>query len=263
MAHPYRLKEKSFLLTGAGSAMGRAIAIKLTDCGANVTLLDTNEEKMSRLVDEITSNRELSSDRGRAFFVPCDVSKAHHVTDAVHRAIETFGAIDGYIDGMMTHRKFSWFEDSAPAELERSLDINLKGPILITQEVLKFVKGRRHGRLIYLLSDLARWGMPGDALGAATRNGLVYLTRSLARELASQLITVNCIAIPPSEDYLLEREPQSSSIRETQDLLLKQIPHAKLTNPDEVSEVAAFLASPLSSSITGQVLGASGGLHMG
>lgn len=236
--------------------------MKLSEYGANVSLLDTNAQKAERLVEVITSQREIGQDRGRAMFLPCDISKPHHVTDAVQKSVETFGGIDGYIEGMMTHRKFSWLEDSALSELERSLDINLKAPILITQEVLKFAKGRRNARLLYLISDVARWGMPGDAIGSATRNGLVYLARSLAREVLGNQITVNCVAIPASEEYLLERDPSASSIREAQENLLKHIPHAKIANNEEVSEVVAYLASPLSSAITGQVISASGGLNM-
>lgn len=261
MENILKLSDKTVLLTGPNTSVGRALALRLAELGANVALLDTNE-KTARFADMIMDQREVSPSKGRAFYVHCNLTKPHHAQEAVRKAAETFGGVDIYIDAMMYNKRLLFPEDDIGESLDRAIDLNLRAPMLMTAEVVKFLKGRKNGRLIYLVQEMARFGAEGEALSSATRSGLISFSKSLARELGPIGVTANCVAMGPTEEYLLERHPEASSIREAQDRLLKSIPQAKWTDPNDVAEVITFLASPKSQTITGQVISASGGLTM-
>lgn len=257
---PIKLNDRTVLLTGSTTIIGYGIANSLSELGANIAIVDKNLEKAQRIADQLNDAREVHSFRGRAVAIPADLSKPHHTKEAVGRVAEAFGGIDIYVDGLTLARNLTFETEGFFEELDRFVDVNLKSPLHVTQEVLKFMKGRKRGRIIYLIQDIARFGFAGETLNAVSRMGIVAFARSLAREVAPFNVTVNCLAIGPTEEYLLLRDPKATSIQQAQQELMKAIPQAKMTQPDDVSGVIAFLASQLSSAITGQTLAASGGL---
>lgn len=259
---PFKLSERTVLLTGATTSIGFGVALALSELGANIAILDKNEDKAQRLVDQINDAREVKSNRGRAAVIVADLTKPHHAKEAVSRTVQAFGGVDIYIDALTLARNLTFESETFLEELERFVDVNMKSPLYITQEVLKFMKGRRRGRIVYIVQDMSRMGYEGESLSAVSRLGLVGFSRCLAREVAASNITVNCLAIGPTEEYLLMRDPKASSIHQAQQDLIKHIPQAKMIQSDEVSGVISFLVSSLSSGITGQTLVVSGGLTM-
>lgn len=252
--HPFRLNEKTVLLTGSNTTVGRSIALKLSEYGASVGLVDSNVSKTEKLAELIMDQHDIQSERGKAVAIACDVTKPHHVADAVRKAAESFGGVDIYIDAMMISRKQSFLDPEALNDFERAIDINLKAPILLTHEVLKFLKGRRNARILYLLQDLSLTGEDGEAVTAATRTSLISFAKGLARELSTSQVTVNCASLSPTEEYLLERDSTNPSIQLAYQQLLKVVPSAKIANPEDIAEAISFLVSAQASSITGQVL---------
>ena len=262
----FKLQDRTALLTGPCNSFNQAIAVKLTQLGANVALVDRNIERSQRFASQLTDAREINERYGRAVAVQADLSKPHHVQDAISRAAEAFGGIDIYIDGLMTTDVKRFKEPSALDDLERMIDVNLKAPLLMTHGVLRFLEGRKRGRIIYLMHDIVRLGLANNSLMAMSRTGLTAFARTLAREVMESNITVNCVAIGVTEDFLLGQNVEGgvaatkTSIQEAQARLVQTYPHAVLMDTEKIAATVAFLASPLGSGITGQTIAVSQGL---
>lgn len=260
----FKLQDRTALLTGPCNSFNQAIAVKLTQLGANVALVDRNIERSQRFASQLTDAREINERYGRAVAVQADLSKPHHVQDAISRAAEAFGGIDIYIDGLMTTDVKSFKDPSALDDLERMVDVNLKAPLLMTHGILRFLEGRKRGRVIYLMHDIARLGLANNGLMAISRTGLSAFARTLAREVMASNITVNCVAIGVTEDFLLGQNAEGphakASIQEAQAKLTQTYPHAVLMDTEKIAATVAFLASPLGAGITGQTIAVSQGL---
>lgn len=257
----FKLQDRTALLTGPCNSINQAIASRLTQMGVNIAIVDRNVEKSTRFASQLMDAREVQERFGRAVAIQADLSKAHHIQDAVAKAAECFGGIDIYIDGLMTTEARGFKDPASLDELDRIIDINLRAPLMMTHSVLRFLEGRKRGRVIYLMHDLARLGVVNNSLLAVTRTGLSAFARSLARETAENNITVNCIALGVSEEFLLaQSKTESTSINELQAQLVKSFPFAQMTEPEKVANLVAFLASPLGSGLTGQTVAVSQGL---
>lgn len=282
MAEPidasFKLSERTALLTGPCTTVNQAIATKLTSLGCNVALVDRNIEKSSRFAEQLMNAREINERFGRAVAIQADLSKAHHVQDAASRAAESFGGLDVFIDGLMTTDVRDFRDPQALDDIDRLIDVNLRAPLMMTHAVLKFLEGRKRGRIIYLQHDVVRLGVERNGLLAATRGGLSDFVRTLAREVAVNNVTVNVVSVGVSEEFLIQQAnspgaqgdrgqgaagsppPARSSINDSLAQLKQTFPRASMMDPDKVANLVAFLASPLGSAMTGQTLSINQGL---
>jgi 3-oxoacyl-[acyl-carrier protein] reductase len=122
------------------------------------------------------------------------------------------------------------------------------------------MKGRKKGKIIYIVPDLIRWGIEDESLLALTRGGLTYYARALSRELSAFNITVNCISIGPTEDYLLSRDPKAISIKKAEEKLLQSLPLGRTLRASEIADTIVFLASSGADAVTGQTWSVNGGM---
>jgi 3-oxoacyl-[acyl-carrier protein] reductase len=154
------------------------------------------------------------------------------------------------------------FKDPAVLDdVERVIDVNLRSPLMMTQAVLRFLEGRKRGRIIYLMHDLGRMGLANNSLLAISRSGLSSFARTLSRELAENNITVNCIATGVTEEFLLAQHPgETVTVQEAFSRMTKNFPQATMTEPEKIANMVAFLASPLGAGVTGQTIAVSQGL---
>ena len=259
----FKLQDRTALITGPCNSFNQAIAVKLTQLGTNVALVDRNIEKSQRFAAQLSDAREINERYGRAVAVQADLSKPHHVQDAISRSAEAFGGIDIYIDGLMTTDVKRFKDSNALEDLDRMIDVNLRAPLLMTHGVLRFLEGRKRGRIIYLMHDIVRLGLANNGLMAVSRTGLTAFARTLSREVAENNITVNCLAIGVTEDFLMGQNPtdtSKTSIQEAQSRLAQTYPQAVLMDTEKIANTVAFLASPLGSGITGQTIAVSQGL---
>ncbi|MBK7891850.1 MAG: SDR family NAD(P)-dependent oxidoreductase [Bdellovibrionales bacterium] len=201
----FKLNERTALLTGPCTTINQSIATKLTSLGCNVALVDRNIERSSRFAEQLMNNREIHERHGRAVAIQADLSKSHHVQDAASRAAESFGGLDIYIDGLMTSDVREFRDPQSLEDLDRMMDVNLRSPLMMTHAVLKFLEGRKRGRVIYLQHDVVRIGLEKNGILAATRGGLPDFTRVLAREVAVNNVTVNVVALGISEEFLIQQ----------------------------------------------------------
>ena len=241
------------LVTGASRGIGRAIARTLAERGAAVAINYSAREDAARALCD-----EIAAAGGKAIAVGFDVSDAAAVEAGVQRTVAELGGLSILVNNAGISID-ALLMRASEADLQRVLDVNLKGAFLCSKAAARhLLKARADGRIINMSSVIGEQGNAGQAMYAAAKAGMLGLTRSLARELASRGVTVN--AVTPG---FFETDMTASSVHgDAREALLKQIPLGRIGRPEEVAELVAFLAAPAAAYITGQVLGINGGLRI-
>jgi 3-oxoacyl-[acyl-carrier protein] reductase len=243
------LANKVSLVTGSGRGIGRAIAIKLSQMGAKVAVNDLPESS-----EAAETVKEIEGWGGEGILAPADITDAASVKAMVNRVTETWGKIDILVNNAGITRNVMMFRMSED-DWDKVIDINLRGAFLSTKYALRSMVGQNWGRIINIASVAGLVGKMGRVNYAASKGGLIAFTRSLACEVGARNITVNAIAPGPISTKLTEELPQ-----EYIDMLLSQATLKRFGTPEEVAELAAFLASNRSGYITGQVINIDGGI---
>jgi 3-oxoacyl-[acyl-carrier protein] reductase len=245
------LKGHVALVTGASQGIGRAIALELARRGAAVALCARNEEKLN------TVRGEIAGGGGHAEVFKLDVANEDEIKSAVKSVIEKLGKVDILVNNAGITR------DTLLLRLKRAdwdavLNTNLTSAYLMTQAVLSSMMKQRWGRVINITSINGQIGQTGQANYASSKAGLIGLTMSMAREVASRNITVNAV----SPGYI-ETAMTGEITPEMKDLMLKMVPLGRVGKDSDIANAVAFLASDNASYITGHVLNVNGGLLMG
>lgn len=239
------------LVTGARRGIGRVIALRLARLGP-VALNDIPQG-----VDELEQvASEVRAAGGRALVAPGDVTNGAEVEQAVKRVVDELGRLDVLVNNAGITRD-GLLVRMTDEQWRNVLEVNLTGAFLCSRAAAKVMLKQRSGRIINMASVVGLMGNAGQANYAASKAGLIGLTKSLARELAPRGITVNAVApgfiVSPMTDALSE---------EAQQKLFSLIPLGRLGTSEDVAEVVAFLACSGSGYITGQVVQVDGGMHM-
>lgn len=247
---PMQLTNRVAIITGGARGIGRDIALLFAKEGADCALFDVNEQALQATVQELEALGR------RALGLVVDVTSAAAVDGAVAKVLDKMGRLDILInnagitqDGLIVRMD--------EAQWDRVLDINLKGSFLCTRAASKVMLKARSGRIVSIASIVGIIGNPGQANYAASKAGLVGLTKSVARELASRGVTCNAIAPGFIQTEMTHRLPEDVKQR-----LRDQIPLGTLGEPGDVAQAALFLVSDASRYITGHVLVVAGGLGM-
>lgn len=242
---------KTAVVTGGSRGIGRAICLELARGGANVMLCYAGNEQAA--LDTVAACEALGA---KAAAMRCDVSKTDEVKALVDAALQQFGAVHILVnnagitrDGLlMTMKEDAW---------DQVLDTNLKGAFLTMKAVARTMMKQRYGRIVNLSSVVGLHGNAGQVNYAASKAGVIGMTKSLAKELASRGVTVNAVAPGFIDTDMTAALPQAA-----RDALLPTIPAQRLGAAEEVAQAVAFLASDQAAYITGQVLAVDGGMSM-
>lgn len=245
------LEGRVALVTGASQGIGRACALRLASLGAQVALAARNTGKLEQVEGEIAAAG------GQAESFTMDVAQEEQIKSATKAALERFGKIDILVNNAGITRDQLVMRMKG-ADWRAVLDTNLTGPYLCIQSVIGSMLKQRWGRIINITSIFGQMGQTGQANYSASKAGLIGLTMSVAREVASRNITVNAVAPGWIETAMTEVLSQ-----ELRDGMAKAIPLGRAGTDQEVAHAVCFLASPDSGYITGHVLNVNGGMLMG
>ncbi|AGK99493.1 3-oxoacyl-[acyl-carrier-protein] reductase [Clostridium pasteurianum] len=245
------LKDKTAIVTGASRGIGRAIALRLADMGANLVL---NYRSSIQGTEDII--KEIEEKGVKAIAVQADISKFEEAEKLVKAAVDTFKSIDILVnnagitkDGLLLRMKEEDFDSV--------INVNLKGAFNTIKHVSGIMLKQRSGKIINISSVVGITGNAGQLNYAAAKAGILGLTKSAARELGSRGITVNAVA--PGFIQTDMTEVLSDKVKEN---IKGTIPLKTLGSPEDVANLVGFLASDMAAYITGQVINVDGGMVM-
>ncbi len=245
------LQDRVALVTGASQGIGRAIALALARAGASVALAARSEDKLRSVAEQIRAAG------GAAESFTLDVANEESIKATVKAVLAKFGRLDILVnnagmtrDGLVLRMKRADWDDV--------LNTNLTGAFLLSQAVASAMLRVRYGRIINITSVVGQSGQAGQVNYSASKAGMIGMTRSLARELASRNITVNAVApgyIATAMTEVLNDEQKQA--------MLKDIPLGRPGADEDIANAVCFLASEKAAYITGHTLNVNGGMYMG
>ena len=243
----FDLTGKTALVTGATGGIGGAIARILHAQGAIVGISGRNEDKLKALADELGD---------RVHILAADLSSDDAITDLVSRADQAMGQIDILVNNAGLTRDGLSMRMSSE-DWQNVLDVNLSAPFKLAQAVQRGMMKRKHGRIINIASVVGVTGNPGQCNYVASKAGMIGWSKSMAAELASRGITVNCIApgfIATAMTEVLTDEQKNA--------INANIPAKKMGSSEDIAGAAAYLASEEAAYVTGQTIHVNGGMAM-
>jgi 3-oxoacyl-(acyl-carrier-protein) reductase len=242
----FDLTGKAALITGASGGIGGAVAAALHGAGAKVALSGTREGPLN----------ELAATLPGAVVLPCDLSDSAAVEALPKRAAEALGAVDILVNnaGITRDNLFLRMSDDEWASV---LEVNLTSTFRLCRGVLRGMMKARWGRIVNVSSVVGATGNPGQGNYAAAKAGMVGLSKSLAAEVASRGITVNCVAPGFITTAMTDKLNDDQKAR-----ILTQIPAGRMGEPAEIAAAVLYLASPEAAYVTGATLHVNGGMAM-
>lgn len=240
------------IITGGAQGIGRAISEEFCREGAKVVMFDINDERGAQTEAKILATS------AQAAYVHCDVSKPAEIEKAVVKVAEKFGTVNILVNNAgILHS--TPIEDITEEEWDRMMAINLKSVFFMSQKVLPYFKQNSGGKIVNISSLAGRMGGYANGLGySATKAGIIGLTYGLARRLAGLNINVNAIAPGTTETDILK----AFTIEKINELR-QSVPIKRLGRPEDIANLAVFLASSKASFITGAVVDINGGMFTG
>lgn len=245
------LKDKVALVTGASRGIGRAIALRLAQDGAKIIV---NYAASDAAANEVVE--QIKSMGGEAIAVKAAIGNEEETKTMIEAAEKAFGGIDILVnnagitrDNLLMRMKTEEWDDV--------INTNLKGTYLAIRHVVRGMMKKRYGKIINITSVVGFTGNAGQVNYTASKGGVISMTKTVAQELASRGIRVNAVA-----PGFIQTDMTDVLSDDVKNAMLERIPLASLGNPSDIAEAVAYLASPASDYVTGQVIHVNGGMYM-
>ncbi|WP_415324351.1 3-oxoacyl-[acyl-carrier-protein] reductase [Clostridium perfringens] len=245
------LKDKVAIVTGGTRGIGRAIALKLADHGANIVINYRNSDKEAEELKAILEGKGV-----KVLTVKCDISNFEDSKNLMDKCKEVFGKIDILVNNAGI-TKDTLIMRMKEEDFDNVIDVNLKGTFNCAKHASAIMLKQRFGKIINMTSVVGIVGNAGQVNYAASKAGVIGLTKSLAKELGSRGITVNAVA-----PGFINTDMTASLSEKVKEEASKNIPLKRLGDPEDVANLVGFLASDASNYITGQVINVDGGMVM-
>ena len=242
------LEGQTALITGAGRGIGKTIALKLAECGADIVLADMNPQVSEVLLEVESLGR-------KCLTFETDVTDFEAIDAMVKKIIEELGSIHILVNNAGITQD-NLFMRMKPEQWAKVIDVNLNGVFNVTKAVIRPMVKQRMGKIINISSVVGFTGNPGQVNYSSTKSALVGFTKSLAREVGARGVTVNAVA-PGFIDTAMTQALNESQ----QELILQQIPLGRMGGPADIANAVSFLVSEDASYITGTILHVNGGMY--
>jgi 2-hydroxycyclohexanecarboxyl-CoA dehydrogenase len=249
------LKDKLAIVTGGGGAIGTALCRRFAEEGARVAVLDLNGEAAQRVAAAISA----AGGTARAWTV--DISDHEAVNRAVAAIESEMGGIDILVNNAGWDQGAFFLQTEKPF-WDKVVAINCYGPINMHHAVLRRMSERGHGRVVNISSDAGRVGSSMEAVYSFCKGGIIAFSKTMAREMARQQITVNVVCPGPTATPLLDNLATGEKGERIKAALVKAVPFGRVGQPEDLPGIVCFLSSDDAAFITGQVISVSGGLTM-
>jgi NAD(P)-dependent dehydrogenase (short-subunit alcohol dehydrogenase family) len=241
----FELTNQIALVTGAGSGIGEVIATRLAAAGARVALADINEGAAEAVAEKIG---------GGAFALSVDITDVEQVGAAVTRVIQTAGSLEIVVNNAGIAGRAAPIWEQTDADWHRVMNLNVNAPFYLCRAVLPHMRSRGYGRIVNIASIAGKEGNPNMVAYSASKAAIIGLTKSIAKEVATEGICINAVAPAVIRTKLLEQLTPAQV-----DYMVQRIPMKRTGLPEEVAAVVHFLASRDCSFVTGQCYDVSGG----
>ncbi|MDK0839481.1 3-oxoacyl-[acyl-carrier-protein] reductase [Clostridium perfringens] len=245
------LKDKVAIVTGGTRGIGRAIALKLADHGANIVINYRNSDKEAEELKAILEGKGV-----KVLTVKCDISNFEDSKNLMDKCKEVFGEIDILVNNAGI-TKDTLIMRMKEEDFDNVIDVNLKGTFNCAKHASAIMLKQRFGKIINMTSVVGIAGNAGQVNYAASKAGVIGLTKSLAKELGNRGITVNAVA-----PGFINTDMTASLSEKVKEEASKNIPLKRLGDPEDVANLVGFLASDAANYITGQVINVDGGMVM-
>ena len=243
---------KVALITGSGSGMGRATSYVFAEAGAKVVVSDINEKQ----IEEVSS--EINSSSGTCLKQILDVTNQENIKVVIANVIEEFGQLDMLINNAGISIPTTIDDENYEESWDRTFDVLLKGQVNLIRAALPFIRESDCGRIVNISSTEGLGATPRISPYTSAKHGVIGLTRSLAAELGSQGITVNCICPGPINTAMTAAIP----VEDKQIYARRRVPLKRYGEPEEVAHMTLSLCLPAASFVNGAVLPVDGGLSI-
>jgi len=243
-----KLHQKTAIITGSARGIGKSIAEKFSENGANIVIVDIIQEEIDKTLSQ------LKVPNPNVMGIKCDITQENDVENLVEKTIKQFQSIDILVNNAGITRDKLLMRMSL-ADWEAVIRVNLTGTFLCTQKVSKVMMRQRKGKILNIASVIGLIGNAGQANYAASKGGIIAFTKSTAKELAARNINVNAIAPGFIKTEMTDKLPES-----IQENYLKNIPLKRFGTKKDVANLALFLCCEDSDYITGQVIVVDGGM---
>ena len=246
----FKLSKKVAVVTGASRGIGRSMAETYARAGAHVICVSRNEDALNVVADEIKSNG------GSASVTAINVSNLEEFQNLIKDTTDTYGSVDILVNNAGITRD-TLIVRMSEEDWDTVIDVNLKGAFNGIKAITRTMMKQRFGRIINISSVVGLTGNAGQVNYAASKAGLIGLTKATAKEIGSRGVTVNCIA-----PGYIATDMTGQMDDKAKDLLISQIPLGRIGSPDDIAATALFLASDEAGYITGQTFTVDGGMVM-
>ncbi|MGE7119574.1 SDR family NAD(P)-dependent oxidoreductase [Peribacillus sp. NPDC046944] len=244
-------KNKVAIITGAGSGLGQATAVRMAEEGVTIVVVDVNEKGGNETVEMV---KKLGVD---SFFIKTDVSKAEEVKNYVDKTVEKYGQIDYFFNNAGISGSGKYFLDTDVEEIEKIVQINLMGALYGVRYVAEVMLKNGSGSIVNTASSAGVIGQDSVVTYSATKHAIAGLTKSMVAEYAKEGLRVNAIAPGPTETPMVKAFYEANPAMKEN--ATKGIPQKRLGTPEEVAELVTFLLTSKAEYINGEVIRIDGG----